>query len=69
MWAAGEGYNEICIALLNAGAETDILNATNYTAGSDLNARNLGDWTSLMMTAARNDLTRARISFVPRRRL
>lgn len=41
MWAAGEGYNEICIALLDAGAETDILNATNYTAGSDLNARNL----------------------------
>jgi ankyrin repeat protein len=32
MWAAGEGYNDICIALLNAGAETDRLNATNYTA-------------------------------------
>jgi hypothetical protein len=30
MWAAGDGYNEICIALLDAGAETDILNATNY---------------------------------------
>lgn len=43
MWAAGEGYNQICIALLDAGAETDILNATNYTAGSDLNARNLDE--------------------------
>lgn len=32
MWAVGEGYNDICIALLNAGSETDILNATNYTA-------------------------------------
>jgi ankyrin repeat protein len=32
MWAAGEGYNDICIALLNAGDETDRLNAANYTA-------------------------------------
>jgi len=32
MWAAGEGYNDICIALLNMGIETDMLNATNYTS-------------------------------------
>ena len=32
MWAAGEGYNDICVALLDAGAETDTLNAANYTA-------------------------------------
>jgi hypothetical protein len=31
MWATDEGYSDICLGLLNAVAETNMLNAANYT--------------------------------------